>query len=94
MAAPNNLDRRTLLDIFAKRSPAGDLQIVRAAADCQYAHGCSIPAVHGPNVIFAVRFRVKGDKRLSGAVRILFKARLPVVPAVQSADKAAYRIIS
>lgn len=28
-------------------------------ADCQYSHGCSILAVPGLNVIFAVRFRVK-----------------------------------
>ena len=35
------IDLRALLDIFPKRTPAGDLQIVRVAADCQYAHGCS-----------------------------------------------------
>ena len=35
------VDLRALLDIFPKRTPAGDLQIVRVAADCQYSHGCT-----------------------------------------------------
>lgn len=35
------VDLRALLDIFPKRTPAGDLQIVRVAANCQYSHGCS-----------------------------------------------------
>ena len=36
------VDLRALLDIFPKRTPAGDLQIVRVAADCQYSHDCPI----------------------------------------------------
>ena len=32
---------RALLDILSKRAPAGDLQIVRVAANCQYSHARS-----------------------------------------------------
>ena len=40
------IDLRALLDIFPKRTPAGDLQIVWVAADCQYSHDCPILFKH------------------------------------------------